>query len=352
MPSSVEVDRIDERQWSEICERFADANLYQTWPYEAVRSGEQNLSHLIVKHGCDVVAAVQARLVRVPYLGSGLAYIRWGPLSGNSDARFNIFRDAVRALRIEYVDRRRLCLRLVPRVVGESNESIHSILQEEGYTLQRRAKSDVTILIDLRPELDELYRGLHHKWRYHLNKARKQDLHITESEDEQSFELFERIHHEMVDRKKFFNSVDISQLKAIQRRLPTSQKMRVFLCHAGEELCAGGVCSVLGDTAVYLFGATSNRGLSSYASYLVHWNMLAWAKARGCSNYDLNGVDPVRNAGGHQFKSQLAGGYGRQVAFVGQYDVYSNLRMKAVFAAGESVRRQLTVTRRALARFG
>jgi lipid II:glycine glycyltransferase (peptidoglycan interpeptide bridge formation enzyme) len=156
----------------------------------------------------------------------------------------------------------------------------------------------------------------------------------------------------MVVRKRFFNSIDISQLKAIQRRLPAGQKMRVFLCHAGEELFAGGICSAIGDTALYLFGATSNRGLTGYASYLVHWNMLAWAKGRDCSSYDLNGVDPVRNAGGYQFKSQLAGRYGRQVAFVGQYDVYSSLPMKALIMSGDSVRRRLTFTRRMLARFG
>jgi lipid II:glycine glycyltransferase (peptidoglycan interpeptide bridge formation enzyme) len=155
-----------------------------------------------------------------------------------------------------------------------------------------------------------------------------------------------------VDRKKFFNSVDVSQLKAIQRRLPIGQKMRVFLCHAGEELCAGGVCSGLGHTALYLFGATSNRGLSSYASYLVHWNMLAWAKGRGCTSYDLNGVDQVRNAGGYQFKSQLAGGHGRQVTFIGQYDAYSSVAMKALIASGDSVRRQTAMVRRTLARFG
>src|SRR5262249_57878150 len=127
--------------------------------------------------------------------------------------------------------------------------------------------------------LDELQRGLHHKWRYHLNKARKQNLELVEGEDQQLFVDFERVYDEMVDRKKFRNFVDIRQLKSMQQRLPENQKMRVFLCKSGDEVCAGGVCSTIGDTAIYLFGATSNLGLKTYGSYLMHWSRLAWAKS-------------------------------------------------------------------------
>jgi len=100
--------------------------------------------------------------------------------------------------------------------------------------------------------------------------------------------------------------------------------MRAFLCKADGELCAGGICSVLGETGVYLFGATNNRGRKTYGSYLVHWCMLDWVKRRGCRGYDLNGISPERNPGGYQFKLQLAGVYGKDVQFVGQFDSYPN----------------------------
>ena len=351
--SSVEVDGIDESSWSNLSSTFADANIYQTWPYEAIKSGETNLSHLVLKHDARVVAAIQARIVRMPYLRSGVAYVRWGPLSQpkDSDNHLLAFRQVLRALRTEYVERRGLCVRILPRASGDLNESVRAILEEEGYAYRATARAQSTILMDLRPDLEELQRGLHHKWRYHLNKARKQAFELTEGEDEQLFVDFERIYDEMVDRKKIVNFVDIRQLKRIQQRLPAAQKMRVFLLREAGQVCAGGICSSLGDTALYLFGATSNRGIKTYGSYLVHWNMLAWAKAQGCTSYDLNGIDPVRNAGGYQFKSQLAAGYGREVSFVGEYDAYPNKAMKALVAAGDSLRQQLRKGRQTLARF-
>src|SRR5688572_25532753 len=87
---SVEVDRIDESSWSDLSSTFADANIYQTWPYEAIKSGEANLSHLVLKHDARVVAAIQARIVRMPYLRSGVAYVRWGPLSQPKDSDLHL----------------------------------------------------------------------------------------------------------------------------------------------------------------------------------------------------------------------------------------------------------------------
>ena len=351
MGPSVEVDRVDEQAWNDLSGNFADASVYQSWPYGAAKVGEGNLSHLLLRQNSRVVAAVQLRVTRIPYSRSGVAYARWGPLwrlrDDESDLR--VFQHAVRALRAEYVERRGLILRILPRISGEGNAAVRAILEEEGYTFRPSAGGS-TILVDIRPSLDELYRGLHHKWRYHLNKARKQKLDLMEGEDERLFVDFERIYDEMVNRKRLSTLVDVRELKRVQRRLPPGHKMRVFLLGVDGELCAGGVCSDLGDTALYLFGATSDRGLTTYGSYLVHWSMLAWAKARGCHAYDLNGVDPIRNAGGYQFKSQLAQATGRHVSFVGQFDAYPNLAAKALVAAGDPLRLKLRKGRQMLAR--
>ena len=352
MDRDIEVDAIDEPSWNNLITRFSDANIYQTWPYGTVRNGETNLGHLVVRDQTGVVAAAQARIVRIPYVKFEVAYVLWGPLSRGAASRHLVeFRSAIRALRAEYVDRRGLSLRIVPRIYGEANDSVRPILEQEGYTRRPAMRGMSTIVVDLRPHLDDIHRGLHHKWRYHLNKARKGGLVAVDGEDEDSFLQFERIYAEMVRRKRIVNSPEVAQLKRIQQRLPPELKMRIFLCRAEGEVCAGGVCSSLGDTAIYLFGATSDRGIKTYASYIVHWNMLAWAKSRGCQSYDLNGIDPVRNAGGYQFKSQLAAGHGREVEFLGVYDAYPNTAMRSLMAVADSARSQARKARQAITRF-
>jgi lipid II:glycine glycyltransferase (peptidoglycan interpeptide bridge formation enzyme) len=205
--------------------------------------------------------------------------------------------------------------------------------------------------MDLSPSLEELHRGLHHKWRYHLSKARKQNLELVEGEEDELFEAFETIYDEMVDRKKFVSFTDIREFRKIQRGLVPGERMRVFLCKANGEVCSGGIGSALGDTGIYLFGATSNRGMKTYGSYLVHWRMLEWVKSLGCGTYDLNGIDPAKNPGGYQFKSQLAGAHGREVTFLGQYDAYPNAATKLLLAGAEVLRAKLRRGREVLARW-
>ena len=100
-----EIDAVNEGTWWEILEGFDDANIYQTWSYAVVRYGRQHTSHLVLKEKGEIVAAAESRITRVPFLDVGVAYIRWGPLwrLRNAEAKEERFRQAIRALRNEYV---------------------------------------------------------------------------------------------------------------------------------------------------------------------------------------------------------------------------------------------------------
>jgi lipid II:glycine glycyltransferase (peptidoglycan interpeptide bridge formation enzyme) len=352
--TKIEVDGMDQIRWSKICQDFQDANFYQSWAYETARSGEANVSHLIIKRNGLVVAAVQARLVRIPLLGSGLAYIVWGPLWRTNEGVVDVevFRETLRAIKAEYVFMRKLGVRIAPRIDDSDKESFLEVLRQEGFIHQEHAKKYHTVILDLQPSLDELLAGLHQKWRYHLKKARKQNLEIISGEEDELFEGFESIYHQMVDRKGLEDVTDMRTLRSIQKKLLPDEKMKVILCKVDGEICAGGICSTIGATGIYLYGATSNRGISTYSSYLVHWNMLEWVKQRGCRWYDLNGINPLKNPGGYQFKTQFAGANGKEVHFLGQFDCYPNSATKLLIACGEGFRSKLKAARKMLSRRG
>ena len=109
---SSEVDSVDKDTWLEILKGFCDTNIYQTWSYDAIRCGGNNISHLILKKNGDVVAAAQVRIVKIPFINLGIAYISWGPLwklQGEENA-IEVFSQSIRALRNEYSCRRGLVL--------------------------------------------------------------------------------------------------------------------------------------------------------------------------------------------------------------------------------------------------
>ena len=337
-----EVDTLDAARWSGALAEFADANLYQTWSYGVARSGETKVSRHLLKQGSTIRAMVQSRIAKVPGLPFGVAYVLWGPLWRRRDglADVEIFRQTVRAIRAEYAVRRGLVVRLVPNLYESDHSGFRNLLAEEGYVFRANAPRRRTILMDLEPALDELLRGLHQKWRNCLNKSRKQNLEIIEGEADSLFGDFRRIFGEMVDRKQLVNFTGPDQCRIVQATLPPAEKVRVFLAKVEGEVCAGGICSALGDTGIYLFGATSELGTKNCASYLIQWRMLEWLKSRGCLAYDLNGINPVVNPGGYHFKSRLAGTHGREETLLGQFDACPNAARKNewLLAIGDRLR--------------
>lgn len=337
---SSEIDTVDEETWYRLLREFDDANIYQTWAYGEVRSGRPNISHLVLKEQGRVVAIAQSRIAKVPFIGAGMAYVMRGPLwhpqGTHTDAE--TFRQVVRALRNEYVCKRRLLLRVYPNLFEEDSHDFSPILKAEGFGRSGEERRPKTILMDLDRSLEELRRGLRPHWQRELKVAEKQTMEIAEGHEDNLIERFITIYREMVTRKEFREPNDIDEFRVIQQRLPEEFKMKIMLCGYGESVCAGAICSAIGGTALYLFGATSNTGMKSRGSYLLQWKLIEWLKQHQVPHYDLNGINQEKNPGTYKFKSDLGGDKGREVRFSGQFDSCESMVSLVCIRAAEKLR--------------
>lgn len=346
-----EIDSVDEATWFRIIEQFDDVNIYQTWSYDEVRCGRENISHLLLRKDGTVVAAAQSRLVRLPFIRAGIAYVRWGPIwrrHGAAQQDPETFRQAIRALRNEYACGRGLVIRLHPVLFRDPSSGFASVLNEEGFWASGESP-DRTLCLDVSRPLEDLRSGLRPHWRRYLKVAENNGLEIIEGSDRGLFDDFIRLYREMVDRKRFVEPNDIRQFRAAQERLPERFKMKIMLCKSGDELCAGLICSAIGDTGVYLFGATSNTGREVKGAHLLHWRVIEWLKQNGVSTYDLNGINPVTNPGTYRFKADLCGNNGRDVYFLGRFESYTSPLSRSCVACGDSLRGMYQNLRKKLA---
>jgi len=335
---SAEVDRIDKEAWYDLLNRFGDANLYQTWSYDAARYGERGISHLVLKKGGVEVAAAQARIVRLPGLNKGIAYVRWGPLwrrSGDAEDP-EVFRQAVRALRNEFSVKRHLVLRIYPLAFREDPNTIERILFEEGYTQHEEEGFNRTLILDLSPSLPEIRASFDQKWRNCLNRAEKNGLELIMGDEDLLFEKIRPMFDEMVQRKGLDLEGDIEHLRKVQKDLHGPLKMKVALCLLNGELCAGAIFSAMGTSGIYLVGATSNIGMKTNGSYLLQWAFITWMKEAGFQSYDLNGINPDTNPGTYKFKLGVAGKKGKDVRFLGRYQVSDDRWSAWVVRCGEA----------------
>jgi lipid II:glycine glycyltransferase (peptidoglycan interpeptide bridge formation enzyme) len=338
-----EFDNITETAWCELLKQFNDASVYQTWTYDEVRSGRKNISHLVLKKNGTIVAIAQARLMRIPLLGAGVAYIRWAPMWRSRTRPNDVedFRQAVRALRNEYACKRGLVLRLYPNLFRQPDSTAAMILAEEGFAWLIETRPDRTLRFDITRPLEDIRKTMRQHWRRSLKSAEKAPLEIVEGTDDILFDQFVTMYREMLSRKKFVEPNDIEQFRAIQRRLPDELKMRIMICKLNDVPCAGIICSAVGESAIYLFGATSNAGLKSFGSYALHWRMIGWLKQQNVAIYDLNGINPETNPGTYKFKSDLCGEAGEDVIFMGRFDTCTSVVSQSIVSTGDRLRLML-----------
>ena len=333
--------KIDHSSWHKIIAPFADANIYQTCSYEKGRPRHFHIDHIILLEDCKIVSAAQLRILKVPFFETGIAYVRWGPLIqlGDKGLETEKFRQAIRALRNEYVYRRGFHLIIAPMLYDEFNEDASSILVDEGYERESRIAPERTLLVNISAPLSEIRMGLHQKWRNCLNQAEKRQLEIIEGESTSLFEVFIGVYREMLRRKSLEEPQHIRRFPIIQKDLPSDLKMRIFLCRSKDGIGAGAICSAIGNTGLYMFGATNSMGLANKGSYLIQWRIIEWLKERGCSWYDLNGINPKTNPGTYHFKAGIAGSKGRNVNFIGRYAAFSSPIGRIFFYGAKSLLR-------------
>lgn len=346
----VEVDRVTETEWSQLLERFADANVYQGWSYGATRWGQNNLSHIVLKRGSEVLGQAQLRIVCPGRLGTGIAYLRWGPLChlrGQSLDPATVAK-LVRALRDEYVEKRGLFLEILPNAYSGSLRA--QVFESAFADFDRGAglsnEQYRTLVLDLSPSLEDLRKNLDKKWRNQLSAAERKGLAIVEGSSGDAFRRFCALYRQMWRRKKFHTNVSIEEFEQIQERLPEPHKMRVLICEHEGEPVAGLVCSAIGESAIYLLGATNDEGMKVKASYLLQWATIQRLKESGIRSYDLGGIDPEINPGVYHFKSGLSGA---DVTNIDAFSACDNGVSAALVRAGQVVRNGLQGLRQ---RFG
>jgi len=318
---TAETGRMPQDAWYGCIRQFEDASLYQTWAYDAVQYGSDRIAHMVLSRDGSTVAAAQARIVRLPLVGIGIAYVFWGPLwrRAREAPDVEVFRQALRALRHEFSLSRGLVLRLNPLAIEGRDDALRRILVEEGFGPVGRDRNRRTLIVDLSPPLGEIRASLDQKWRNCLNRSEKNNLEIIQGEDDALFDDLARIYTEMADRKGLADLADLGHLREAQKQLPADMKLRIVLCRENAQTCAGAIFSAVGDTGLYLVGATSNAGMRSKGSYLVQWAFVQWLKENKYRYYDLNGINPATNPGTYHFKKGLAGKLGQDVVLLGKY---------------------------------
>ena len=319
----IKVDEISEKEWYRYMTQFSDSSFYQTYAYGKIRWGKQNLSHMILKDSNNILSMAQVRIIKIPYIKYGIAYISWGPIwkYKESSVDTTVLYSMLESIVEEYAIRRKLIVRIRPNIIIENEPEVLNILGELGFRRQNKLNQYQSLLLDLSLPLDEIRKNLNQKWRNRLNRSEKNILTIVKGNSNDVFSDFKLIYNEMMERKNFKTSVNVNEFSMIQQVLPEPFKMYTLLCYQDNQAVSGAVFSHIGDVGIYLLGGTANIGLKAQGSYLIQWKIIEWLKQLGCKWYDLGGIDIKNNPNGYHFKSGITK---NEIHHIGQYELSKN----------------------------
>ena len=290
---SFETDQWSSSQWDSLTSRFAATSIYQLGLYAELHSAgrfRECSRAALFDQEHKVAASLQMRIKRLPLQQGGVADGEWGPLWENL-GQLAAF---LRCLRQEYVEKRKMELRLTPASTYSDSldKELVQCLEEQGFRRNAEARPYHTVVLDLSQSLEGIRAGFHQKWRNQLNVAEKAGLQHECGTSDEFFDRFLRIYEQMWQNKKFPTGVRVPIIHRMHRSLPEQQKLLVTIVKDGDTDLGATVCAAYGNRLLYFLGATM-PGLRSEArpGYLLQWLHIEKAKQLGLRWYDLGGYD-------------------------------------------------------------
>lgn len=232
--------------------------------------------------------------------------------------------------------------------------SISSKMQALGFRPSGRLQPARTMVLDIGGSEDDILRAMKPKTRYNLRLAGRRGVVVRPAKTLEDIGLFYNLLEVTGERDEFGIHTLPYYTQMWQMFGPEGENSALILLaeHPDEqERAAGPIGGLLvlrfGREAIYMYGASANRGREHMPNYLLQWEAIKWARSQGCTVYDFWGIPdaPSDNeaetetvSGGDKetvspinARSGLRGVYwfkkgfgGREIEYPGAYDYVYN----------------------------
>jgi lipid II:glycine glycyltransferase (peptidoglycan interpeptide bridge formation enzyme) len=150
-----------------------------------------------------------------------------------------------------------------------------------------------TVVIDLRPPEEAILAGMKQKTRYNIRLAEKKGVTVRQG-TAADIPAFTRLMRVTGERDRFATHQPAYYRDAHELFAP--EQAALWLAEYEGRPLAGVMVFAWGDSAAYLYGVSSDEERQRMPAYAAQWAGIRWAKARGCTSYDMWGVPDAPEA--------------------------------------------------------
>lgn len=308
-------------RYTTFLESHPRCNFQQSVEWANVKSCWKNEIVLAEDGQGNITGGLSVLIRKIPFFGS-LMYCARGPVCDTDDAdALRQLTEGAAALAKQY---HAMALRMEPDV-PITDRAFKTIMADLGYRFRDPAADPHDVIqprhvfrLDIKGKTEaEVMALFNAKVRYNIRAAERRGVEVREG-TRKDLKIFHRLMAETARRDHFLPR-PLSYLEKVYDELGPEHTTLLMAYYEGQPI-AGAMPIFYGNKTWYAFGASSDASRKLMSGYLLQWEMIKLAIARGDDVYDLRGVLEVTDenqpgSGLYCFKRRFGGDL---VEFVGE----------------------------------
>lgn len=286
---------------------------------------------LVRESNNKIIEAAQITLHRIPRTPWKIAY--WPKCNLVSS-------EMIEWIKVKLEQQGVVMLKMEPNIRIDKQVEVDAMLTNYRIARGKPLFTKWSFEINLLNSLDELMAGMKQKTRYNTKLAMKKGVEVKIDNTKSSFEEYWKLTEETTKRQGFYAHTKKYHEQMFET-LTKSGIANLFVARYQDKVLATWVIFELNGIVYYPYGASTRDDRNVFASNLLMWEVICWAKKRGNTTFDLWGspgpspkdTDPW--AGFHKFKE----GFGATLyETVGTYDLILRPNLYKAYLAIEKLR--------------
>jgi lipid II:glycine glycyltransferase (peptidoglycan interpeptide bridge formation enzyme) len=258
-------------EWKDFLKNHPEAHLLQTAEWGELKSGFGWKPVRIV----NANSGVQILFRMLPF-GYSIAYIPKGPTILKNE----LLHEVDQACR----ENNAIFLKFEPDLWEPFKDEV--LLNVSQWVRANPIQPRRTVFVPLTGSEDEILSRMKQKTRYNIRLAEKKEVIVKSSAD---FNEFHRLTLQTAQRDAF--GVHSSQYyQKVYDLFHPHGKCELLTAYYDHKPLAAIMVLTHGETAYYLYGASSDLERNRMPTYLIQWEAMKWARNQHCRWYDLWGI--------------------------------------------------------------
>ena len=297
--------------YSSILQSYEWGQLKEKFGWKPIR--------IVLEEGEKMVAGISILKREIPFIRHSLFYAPRGPIIDFTDKE--VIHNLLDCVEKEADRNHALSLKIDPELPEGETRALNNLSSLGFEKALKQVQPRATLILDLKPELDELLAGFEEKTRYNIRLAEKKGVVIKEDNSQKGVEAFSQLYQVTAKRDNFMIH-PASYYQAIREIIFNAGLGTCFLAYFQDKPVAGVIIFAFGGKIWYMYGASASEYRNVMPNHLLHWEVIKWAKNKGYREYDLWGIPANPHEqhplyGVYRFKK---GFKGQLVKYIGAYD--------------------------------